>query len=436
MKESKYNFFVPYNERIICFNGMSGKVFSTSKEEFSTIENQLKNPDDKNQLSSFLYENKFITDNDVEETDLLIANNRVAVFENTYHLIINPTQECCFNCWYCYQSRVKGHMSNDTIESVKKFIKNRVEKKEIGGLLLGWFGGEPLLYFHEVIYPISIYAKKLMDQHKLEYKTNITTNGYLITSAMIEKFKEIGLNVFQITFDGNEESHNKTHNFKGKASFDIIIENIIQLCKEIENVRITLRVNYTDEIIAQDYEAILNRFPSDIRSKMSVNFQRIWQSSDEIHHPGTDNAILLKAVRKAREMGFRLMEGVGFFIQKPLLCYADRYNFAHINFDGKVYKCTARDYSEKLVCGELVHNGEINWKQGYREKMVVRANFDNELCLGCKQLPLCMGPCFQTYLDYKNNSSKNFCSRRAQEIAAETIIIEHYKTVKNRHLKN
>ena len=45
MKGSRYNFFVPYKDRVICFNGVSGKVFSVSKGvEFNEIKRYIEVP--------------------------------------------------------------------------------------------------------------------------------------------------------------------------------------------------------------------------------------------------------------------------------------------------------------------------------------------------------------------------------------------------------
>lgn len=42
-------------------------------------------------------------------------------------------------------------------------------------------------------------------------------------------------------------------------------------------------------------------------------------------------------------------------------CYADRINYANINYDGNVYKCTAQDYTSETALGFLDENGQIRW---------------------------------------------------------------------------
>jgi uncharacterized protein len=435
MKESNYNYFVPFNNRIICFNGISGKVFSVSNEEYSWIEECIKLPDKEGQLRNFLYKNNFIIDNNLDEVELIKLNNRLDVFDRTFQLIINPTLECNFACWYCYEKNIKGSMSNETIENVKRFLENKVNRKEISGLQLGWFGGEPLLHFNKVIYPISSFAKELMKQNNLTFKTGITTNGFLINDNMIEKFKEIELKSFQITLDGDKISHDKTRNQKGKPSFDKIIDNISKLCKSLADVHVRLRINYTNEILQQNFKDIFSKFSIADRSKITIDFQRVWQTANEVKIPGSDNQEIISKINLSREMGFNPLINTKYTVGKSHQCYVDRYNFAHLNYDGKIYKCTARDYSEKYVCGKLLNNGEISWKSGILEKMYSKANFENDICLPCKMLPICTGPCFQSYLEYKNGENNDICIHNHKEVSVETFIVQYYISVKKIHEK-
>lgn len=402
--------------------------------EFDLIENFLKNPSEDFQYFNFFEKYGFIVDDEVNEFDQFLLKNRLSVFDNKFNLIINPTLQCNFNCWYCYEKNIFGHMSADTVNSIKLLLKNLVDEKKISGLKLNWFGGEPLLCFYNIIYPLSLYAKELMEKNKYSFTNSITTNGYCIDKKMIQYFKSINLFFFQITLDGDKESHDKIRNQKGAPSFDKIISNIVDLRTLIPESFVRLRINYTNEIINKNYESILNHFPLPIRENMSIDFQRVWQTIDEVKDRDIDNYNLKNAIDVANNLGFSVpLDGI-YSIGKYNQCYVDRYNFAHINFDGKVYKCTARDYSDKYVCGELTKEGKIKWfHQRTRADMHIKAHFDNDKCRDCKILPLCVGPCYQAYLDYKNKESRNFCPQRFREIRVETFIIDYYLKVKRQN---
>lgn len=433
MKESKYNFFVPYKERVICFNALSGKVFSVNRDEYAAIQSAIGQSNRNSELSSFLYKYNFLVEDVVDEKELLKLKNHISVFDNTYHLVINPTLECNFRCWYCYDKNIMGHMKSEVVDNIKKFIQNLVDKRVIKGLILSWFGGEPLLLFEQIVYPISQFAKEVMEENNLTFSNAITTNGYLIDDSMIQKFISVNLNHFQITLDGNRESHNKVRNQNGKPSFDIIVHNITRLCEHIPEAKVILRINYTDEIIKQNFENILGMFPLKVRNHISVDFERVWQTDCEIVDRGKDNKNLIKNIDVVRSMCYTPILTKGYSVGKHHQCYVDRYYYAHINYDGKVFKCTARDYSDKYVCGELTSAGDINWRPGILERMHVKANFDNEVCLGCKLLPICIGPCYQNYLDYLRGERKEFCILGHKEIEVDTFIQEYYLMVKNSH---
>ena len=125
-KLSDYNYFLEHEGRMIYFNGMSGASFTMSMNEHKKVTPLL------NDLLSFEKEFKsvferfikwgFIIPKEINEIDKLRFNNKVAVFSDKfYRLIMNPTTDCVFNCWYCDQhSQHKGGMTED--------VKNRILK--------------------------------------------------------------------------------------------------------------------------------------------------------------------------------------------------------------------------------------------------------------------------------------------------------------------
>ena len=169
--------------------------------------------------------------------------NKEEVFlKKDYRIFINPTLECNFHCWYCYKSHPKGYMTEVTMKKIKNHLRLKIEVDKITSLNLSWFDGEPLLYFYEVVYPLSIFAKELCKKNNIPFVSTITTNGYCIDKTMLEKIDEIDLRSFQITLDGHCDRHNKIRNVNGIPSYDKILENINLLCKNIENISVTLRI--------------------------------------------------------------------------------------------------------------------------------------------------------------------------------------------------
>jgi uncharacterized protein len=431
MKKSKYNFFVKNGDRTICFNAVSGKVFSVNQKELYFLQGLLNNPlkqDEYSDLVQWLCVNHFLVDSRIDEFKDFLEKNRRDVLSNHYYLILNPTLECNFSCWYCYEKHPKGHMSDSTIDNIKQYVENLLKNHEISGLTLSWFGGEPLLYFDEIVFPLSLHFKNCLEKNKLPFNQTITTNGYLICEKMIEKFNGINMQSFQITLDGDREMHDNTRNNDGMPSFDIIVKNIISLCKNLHNPNITLRINYTNEIIKKDFGLILSIFPKDVRNKIQVQFQRVWQT---MKYSAKCNEDIQRNINILRSMGFFAIPNNIYSINRTHACYADRYNYAHINYDGLVYKCTARDYSDERSVGKLIEGGKINWRSDAIEKMYHKANFENNNCCYCKKLPICGGPCLQNTLDARENNS--VCIGKYKEMDVNAYIREYYYGVRLKH---
>lgn len=200
MIESNYNYYTSQGESMLCMNGVTGSVFALSNEEFNFVKKlmsdealQMEFP----KLTSKLVKARFLTNNMNEEIDYLKGLNRKVNGDYVWHLIINPTQDCNFRCWYCYEKHPKGHMEEQVMDRIKLLINKIVAKDELKHFSLAWFGGEPLLYFNEVVYPLSVYAMQSAEEHNIKFTNSITTNGYLLTDDIINKCIEIKLHEFR-----------------------------------------------------------------------------------------------------------------------------------------------------------------------------------------------------------------------------------------------
>jgi uncharacterized protein len=440
MKSSRYNYFKNYKDRIICLNGISGKTFSMNKEEFSILAKILHEKDKQIEKSSFtewLLENRFLVNSDFDELNYLRELNKKSRESNYYNLILNPTMECNFNCWYCYEKHDKGYMSTDVLNRIKSHVNIILKKQYHKCFYLSWFGGEPLLYSKKIIYPLSLYIKEKCQLENVVFHNSITTNGFLINKKMITNFNEIDLRHFQITLDGKKATHDQIRNQRGEPSFDRIIQNCIDICHMLPNSTILLRINYTNESITEQFQDVLSVIPFDYRKQITVQFQRVWQTYSSCKQNEDIKNLLKKNESELRKNGFIVSYNHHFFIFKGHVCYADRQNYANINYNGNVYRCTARDYSSENALGYLNEKGEIIWKENRLHNIDSKPYFDNEKCLKCKYLPLCGGPCFQKALSAINDS-KNFCTKDIVDSDIETFIIQHYIKVKehNEFLKS
>lgn len=76
-------------------------------------------------------------------------------------------------------------------------------------------------------------------------------------------------------------------------------------------------------------------------------------------------------------------------------CYADTIRQSVVNYDGTLYKCTARNFADhKASVGYLNDEGIPVWNQNYY-KHYLKPVFDNNKCRDCIFLPVCLGVCSQ-----------------------------------------
>ncbi len=399
-KLSKFNIEVEHCSCVLLYNALTNKLLPISFQDYAVIETLMEHLPEFRKRYPKLYQSfrdsGFIISSDFDELAFIKLQNKKKIFANNdYKITINPTLDCNLNCWYCSVStsgavRTKERMSDETIESLNKHISYLITKKKVETLMLDWFGGEPLMYFDEVIARVSEFSQKMVSEHSVGFAQQITTNGTLLNEERIRMMKDYRFIFFQITLDGNELRHNQIRHYADKkGSYKDIIHNINLLCSMMPEVHVCLRINYDMQTL-KNIRDIIRDLSEESRKNIVVDFQRVWQvkCTDEMRQ------LLQEAKEEFKAAGFYS----DFWAYRPLsfkCCYADNYNYYAINYNGKVFKCTARDYSDKLVIGNLQPSGMIDWNEGLLGKMYKKATFEHEECEKCKMLPLCMGPCIQ-----------------------------------------
>ena len=426
-KINKYIYHINKNNVVILNNLLNNKIFAITQEKYNLLREgdfsllQKTNP----HLFSAMEKLQVIVPESFDEINQVKLLSRKTLFNTLqYRLTLNPTLECNFKCWYCYEQHSMGKMAKSTFEAVINHIQWKITNKELQHLQLDWFGGEPLMYFEEIIYPLSCTIKDIIIKNNLTLSNSITTNGYLINAQFAEKMSDIKMNNFQITLDGNQETHDKIRNDLGKGSFQTIIDNI-NLLSEYQDVKIAIRINYTEKNL-KDINNIIPLFSEKAKSKIVILFQQVWQDS----------------VKKfvSADKNKKVFEENGITVRKYALntngyvCYADFLNQAVINYDGRVFKCTARDFENTKEDGLLLPDGEIQWYLPMISKRMGNATFENERCMKCNLLPACIGPCSQKMMEFsKDKDFRAICLKDGVVAQIERNSEDFYIKIQNKN---
>ncbi|WP_321145810.1 radical SAM protein, partial [Bacillus mycoides] len=303
--------------------------------------------------------------------ELIKLSNLNEIDLNTYsflvsnqlqELIIFPTEQCNFRCVYCYEDFKMKQMSPDIVNSIKKFLENRVP--EIKYLTINWFGGEPLLA-KKVVIDISKYAQNLSKKYNaLSYSSTMTTNGYLLTPSTFNNLVEVGITEYQISLDGPKDIHNLTRiKANGSGSFETIWKNLLSIKQSNHsNVKIILRIHLTNENLPymKDFMLELKKhFVNDSRFTVFLKpVAKLGGLNDEnldLINSSDRVSIIQQLEAILYEDSQRLETNT-----QPNICYAARPNSIAIRSDGSLAKCTVALQDERNSIGNINPDGTLN----------------------------------------------------------------------------
>ncbi|MCG8410345.1 MAG: radical SAM protein [Bacteroidales bacterium] len=420
-KLNSYLYFLEYNEDVVCLNLLNKQIIILEGKKYNQLKQTKNNIDSLKEINpnlfSLLLKLEFIIKAEINEMDWINSDYNVEIFRNTsYRLTVLPTLNCNYRCWYCYETKDPKLMSKDVFQRIIKHINYKIDVDKVTKIDLDWFGGEPLIGFEKVVYPLSLKAKDICKKNKIGFTNQITTNGLLVNESMIDKFNCIKLNNFQITLDGNKYYHEKVK--KGINTYQRTVNNINLLCSHIDNINLVLRINFTDQNLESSVD-IIEDINKENRKKIEVSFQRVWQIKDNNQY--YYNVDKIKAIFKAE--GFKLSE---YNIQLVQACYVDRLEQAIINYNGDVFKCTARDFLQENREGILDSEGFIDWDFSKQYKRFGKKRYENEMCLNCDLLPACYGPCSQKVLEINPDNFDKICNYNGLKLSIDEMLKRYY----------
>lgn len=416
MKASQYNIMVDHPEsgETILFNSLYGSLMVFDHNEIDVVKRILADPVQGDltdaPLNAVLIEQKYLIEGSVDEVEIVKARKRAGIKDNNrLDVIIMPTLDCNFACPYCYEDHRPSRMTDKTETALKTWLAEEIPKHKV--LLLSWFGGEPLIDYKHVL-SISHHAVQITRKSGVSCILHMTTNGYLLNKKRIEELLNVEILDFQITVDGSPETHNKLRVLKnGQGTFERIFQNIIDLARADERVKISIRVNFNHTNL-ESIPKLLEMFPTDVRTQLGMEFEPIFgdcsvSATDNL--PAHDISLsLAKYNELAKQLGYGITHGLS-SIQtgKLVYCYAERENQYVINYNGDVYKCSVSKFEPSERVGYITPNG-IFVKDDEQFDKYVNSKLFEKSCYSCPYLPLCMGGCRSAQL--KNQNTGSYCS--------------------------
>jgi uncharacterized protein len=421
MKESNYNIYAITAKGVVCFNTVFQTFALMPQKLYHAIQDRTFSNIGEQHLHT-LTENHILIDDDFNEEDILTGNYNVTVSEQheMYELTLLPSLDCNLRCWYCFETHVKdSRLDALTQESIFQHMKQVCQNEHIKQIHIQMFGGEPLLYFKEELYPLLSRIKQYVEDSGKNVNFFFVTNGVCITEEMIPLFVDLKA-TFQISIDGYRKKHNMVKKIPGSGEdvYKRIMKTIHSLTTAYETY-INLRINYDNQTLNHIEEVVKDIIDIDPR-RLGIHLERVWQTISKSDNTGYD---------MNRILGFIMANGftVSYLNlhRKHVSCKASNHNSAIISYNGDVYKCTGRDFTEAQKEGNLLPDGTIAWDRNKLEKRLSIRTYDNEHCLSCKLLPMCYGPCCQKLLDTPGQVLIH-CQKNIMEISMEDYIIYRF----------
>lgn len=369
-------------------------------------------------------------------------------------MVLNISEECNLRCKYCtYSGLYEGHRihSNNFMDwrvakrSIDFLLENYDEKEKI---VLGFYGGEPLLNFDVIEKSVNYIKSKTKNIY-----FSITTNATLLKKKIVNFFVENDFQIF-ISLDGPRDLNDRYRVFKNNnGSFDIVYKNTLEI-KNLYPKYYNRKVGFSvvihppykceefyrffteDELVKNNIHlfSFVNPFGTTFYknfTKDEINgYLPFWDNLRKkfvnmmVSEKYNDEIKILFELFGKNIYQIHLMPK-GLVVEKYLhpggICYPGYYK-TFIGTDGRIYPCEKLGYV--LEIGDIfegVNNKRVN------DIIDEFISIKEKLCKECWAVRLC-NPCFLSAIEGNNFSferKKEFCTmnKKIIEKNLETYIM-------------
>ena len=244
----------------------------------------------------------------------------------------------------------------------------------------------------------------LAESHGLSWLGLLSTNGLLLDVPCARRLVEAGVDHVHVTVDGPARHHDRLRvQTNGGPTFACILENVRAVLRQVPEIRLTLRMNTTEETVS-DAAEVLDSIPEEARPRVQFHATDVRCNGHvpSIEHLGQIAELTATALR----LGFAYYDNV--LPAAPAdFCHADRPWHFQITPDGSVHRCSPAADKPEVQVGRLGPDGipvldtrDAQWQAAPRVL---------EACRSCPYLCFCLGGCRLRRLRGEQDPS---CQRR------------------------
>jgi len=285
----------------------------------------------------------------------------------TLGLILLPTEQCNFRCTYCYEDFALGRMSPAVVRGVKALLAARAPT--LDDLILSWFGGEPLLAL-DIVEDVQAHAQALAREFPgLRVGGSMTTNAWKLAPGVFARLLALGVDDYQISFDGPPEHHDKKRvRADGRPTFERLWRNVLAMRERDEPFKIRLRLH-----VDRDNLEAMFPFVERCRDAFGGDPRFVLFLKPLSRYGGRNDANLPLLASEPEWRRFAELERSASRPRGPLrpddppplatlpdeACYAARGNHFVVRSDGRLCKCTIILDDPRNQVGRLHEDGTV-----------------------------------------------------------------------------
>ncbi len=314
-------------------------------------------------------------------------------------LVVCPTLACNFSCPYCFEHARAATMDAHVQDMVVEYVEKRARELGSSRLEIVWYGGEPLLAL-DVIASLSARFMELCERLHMAYGADIVTNGYLLDSRCAEVLRAARVKNVQVTLDGPDAAtHDATrHLAGGGGTFERIVENLRGICPQLHvDVRCNCHARNAGGL--ERLQALLDGISAENGADIELTPAFMDAEMGAVDREAACSLLLDREEYSDLFFGFyRARKKVpARFRFLGTSCMACNAAGDAVDGRGDLYLCWEHMGDESLVVGnieERLHDREPDARIGVYDRFMAGVwPGDDEECMECKLLPVCLGGC-------------------------------------------
>lgn len=429
LKESRYNYRLPYDDQVLYFNGMTRQFIPVPRFLQDIVNSFLSNPDKALEESPAflkkLQSTGLLINKSVNELEVIRERHHHARNEASYQLVLT-FDEPFVHLNHATNALKKSHqaMSEKVKLSIKRHLDRYVDQHPINQLRLEWFGEGLQHYLQHDIKEIAMYAANMCRTKQIDFQIGLTTHSLSLQEQDVALLKTLPLRSIRLLLDLSSRGN---HSISETGALTEFISHLKSLVTLFPNVLFVLLIHSDlDRLNFSSLVQLMNeQFSTSERNNISMF---VHDDLFSLRHDGTSmREAMLQSLRQSN-YNLQWEDLI------PMLCSGEKKHTYTMYGEGSVGKCVAA--FNQPASGYVTTHGNVFWDETTISMDGDIPLFENMRCLSCKHLPLCMGQCIpvQRVQREEEKTETSDCLLPPWGISPESAIRNYCSTLMERYV--